>query len=383
MLRRLGQTARTLRSPDLSVERAVEANAELFGSPDEQFFGARLGALRQKAMIIAEAEGAQADIARELLHMTGEVATPTEQSPQEIELSAEQMARFRGDLFAVLPALSEQMVEDKGQTYSAAEAVPYFQSMLDALGMDEEGWIARNIPGKSASTSADKKQIGIGEARQSFTASGINATRIHEVVFHGYRMYSASRNADAGRQTAAPGSLAFEEGLAVMYEQILNGKLRIAGEQYHLALGLWIGLDKKTAPTDQPESPDDLPHDRHVKLSENDQGLRTFREVYEIMWRRSIVDSAAKGEPIDDEKIQKAKDAAYQICLRTDRGGAPDMRDLSYSIGAIKALKWLNSIVDLPDEERRKKLRWVLSARFDPTDDLQAEVYADNMNEAA
>ncbi len=36
----------------------------------------------------------------------------------------------------------------------------------------------------------------------------------------------------------------------------------------------------------------------------------------------------------------------------------------------------LNEIAQLPEEERQAKLRWILSARFDPTNEAQAALFS-------
>jgi hypothetical protein len=137
-------------------------------------------------------------------------------------------------------------------------------------------------------------------------------------------------------------NLAFEEGFATAIEQIITGETRTAGEQYYLAIGLQLGLDRGGK-------------------------KRDFRETHEIMWRRLVVEALVNGDVISPEQAQVK---AYDQVMRTNRGGAIDARDISYFEGS-KRYTWVNTIASLEPSERKRALRIALSGRFDAADPEQ------------
>jgi hypothetical protein len=96
---------------------------------------------------------------------------------------------------------------------------------------------------------------------------------------------------------------------------------------------------------------------------------RDFRQTYEIMWRRAVVEAGAKGET---PNVKKCKDSAYQIMMRMTRGGALDTRDLSYYRGYAKAAAWLNDMAEMPSFDRIMQWHYVMQAQFDPTNPMHA-----------
>jgi hypothetical protein len=309
---------------------------ELFGEPHRDDFLQLLARLRQTADTKADTN----PYAQELLALTGSVEVG--EGTPNYELKESTLETLKGDLLTLFPQLNEFMMDENAEAVSAEQSIPYIQAMIDAMGM--VGWEAELTVGKGASSSSEDKEVLIGRDRPPFLPKQLMSTAIHEDIGHGFRAYNSSIQEDRIKQTALPGSLAFEEGFATGLEQIFSGEKRIAGEQYYLSLGLQLGLDR-------------------------DGEKRNFRETYEVLWRRLVVTGA-------EEDIDKAKNQAYKQVMRTTRGGMLDARDISYFDGAKRAYAWLNEIAELPQDERHEKLQWVLSGRFDPTNPLHEKVYS-------
>lgn len=331
VIRGLGRTG--LRKV-LSQERAGNMSAEIFGEPDRDTFLNLLGKLRAKAQAVAS----DLPAATELLTPLGD-ATP-EHLVRNPELSVETLQALHDDLRTLFPGLDD-VIEFEGEDSEAVTPETtrwYIERQLDFFGLTEKGWTFEIIPGSTAAASTDsnRKVITIGEKRPDFTKGQLKKTGIHEVLGHAYRA--------SGDVSLA--SLVFEEGFAVVLEQIVTETPREgSGEQYYTSLGLQFGLDR-------------------------DGDQRDFRDTFEIMWRRYIVLAAANGKPITKET---AMDKAYGQVYRTRRGDAIDTRDISYFEGARVAPEWVNTIAELPVAERRRALVWVLSGRFDPTNDQHVE----------
>lgn len=321
----------------INREHAGQMTMEIFGEPQRETFAHLLGEVRGKAERQAATGSA---IAQELLDRLGSLQPETE--APNYELSDKTLETLRGDIYELFPGIETVLLDQAEGEISPEDSVAHFQRMLAFLGMTTDGWQARLSEGKAAGTSSSERHISIGRNRSAFTPARLNALMLHEAVGHGFRAFKAQQQDKQVLKTPLPDFLPFEEGLGTALEQIMTDEKRMAGKQYYLSLGLQLGLDRQ------------------------DGQARGFRDTYEILWRKAVVE-AAVNEEVTDEVIAKAQRTAEQQCMRTTRGTALDARDISYFDGARKANEWLNTLAELPESERLAQWRWVLSARFDPT----------------
>ena len=319
----------------LSHERAAMMSAEIFGEVDRDAYLGLVAKLRLQATELRD----EMPEANDLLNMLGDAAP--ERKIQSAELEQEALAVLREDIIELFPGIDEVMTVDTDQEeISARETLAQIEGALAFFGLSEKGWKAELVPGssKAASTDANTKIISIGELRAKLPPKQVIKTTFHEVLGHAFR----------AEGDVSKASLSFEEGFAVALEQIMTGEVRSgSGEQYYTALGLQYGLDQ-------------------------DGQQRGHRETYEIMWRRNMVNARANGQSLTEDK---AKDQAYTQVYRTRRGNAIDTRDRSYFEGARVVPEWLNDVAALPKAERQATLKWVLSGRFDPTNEQHAAEY--------
>src|SRR5690606_14238360 len=101
---------------------------------------------------------------------------------------------------------------------------------------------------------------------------------------------------------------------------------------------------------------------------------RSFRETYEIMWRRELANSGK----FEEDDVEKAKNTAYGLVMRVSRGLAVDTRDLSYFNGNAKASEWFNYIATLPIEQAAELTRLTLITKGDPTNPRHLEYLREN-----
>jgi hypothetical protein len=310
----------------LSRERASIMSQELFGVPEAGAFDQIIANLRSQAERLKEAT----PVADEMLHLLG--SPEAVDLPRGLELTDQTIETLRGDLTELYPGLDAWAAGDPDESMNVADSVRYIEDLLEITGLKKQGWTI-NLLDSDAAASTHKKQkvITVGSLKLLKMNRGqLIKTGIHESLGH------------ASRQPIGLDNLAFEEGIGVALEQIISRQKRIPGEQYFTSLGLQLGLDR-------------------------DGNKRSFREVYEILWRRIILDDVEKERTVD---IQEAKHKAYKQCMRTTRGGALDARDISYSAGAAIAHPWLNSLVELAPVERKRILHDVLSKSYDPTNEI-------------
>lgn len=340
VMRRLGWSA----DQGLSRERAGSMTIELFGSVETESFAHLINNLRNVAAKFSN----ESIEARELLEMIGNIA-PSSNEP-DYEISQVAIEHIRHDLFVVFPGLEETIENVPAPGVDVEARADYMQKIIDCASGNSSAQL-RIVEGyDAASASGDKNEITIGRERlEKISPIQLVKTSVHEVIGHLVRAQGAKSQNDPALRLPQSGNLAFEEGLATAIEQIVTGETRIAGEQYYLSLGLQLGLDRSG--------------DR-----------RDFRDTFEIMWRRAIVESMEKGKKITRELAQ---DRAYMQVMRRNRGGALDARDISYFEGSRYAYAWMNQTALLDEASRQDALRIVLSGRFDATDPTQWNKFKD------
>ena len=355
VVRGLGRTG--LRR-ELSRERAGEMTLEIFGAPNQAAFNDMLHSdIEAARRPISDPDSVAATIRAEFLDLIGDEAkqyTPEGDVPS-YELKDETITRLRGDLYNLFPGLEfvavharETAKKDSKALIPVKEALPAFIRGIEAYELDTAGWIAREGQGKAASSNGSTKEIVVGKDREPFTLTSIHAVPIHEGG-HSKRSENARNQQNPVRRLNLHGNLEFEEGFMMGLEQIVTGEKRIGGIPYYLSLGLQLGMDTE------------------------EKQKRSFKDVYEILWRRSLL---AK-EEITDKDIIAAKKKALQQTTRTTRGGSLDARDISYAEGARKAHAWLNMVAEREAPERRRLLEWVFSGKFDPTNPAHVEIFTD------
>lgn len=337
---------------EVSRERAGEMTLEIFGTPDQAVFDdmlhADVVAARQP---LSRPDAVLSSIRGEFLELVGDKAahyTP-EGNTASYELEDTAIETLRADLYHLFPDLETIPTPDQ-KSLPPSESLPWFDATLDAVGLAAKGWTSRPGKGKAASTNSDAKAIVVGQARDDFTDVTIKTVPLHEGIAHGLRSQNASEQESPVRQRPLPGYLAFEEGFGMALEQIVSGKKRIGGTAYYISLGLQLGMDRETGEK------------------------RSFKDIYEIMWRRSLLGK----QDMTSDDIIAAKQTALQQTMRTTRGGSLDARDISYAEGARKAHQWLNGVAKQEPAERQRLLQWVLSGKFDPTNAAHAAIFTDN-----
>lgn len=328
----------------LSRERASLMTQELFGAPERDDFAHLLKAARDKASVLEDGSKE----AREFLELTGDVS-PESQLPN-YELRDETLDAFKADLNTLFPGFGELLDNSPKTEITPETAIDFMQHMLDFAGPGAAGWKAKLVVGTvAASTSETDRTITVGRDRAAkFTPEGLRKTAVHECFGHALRIFLTGQQTEPLKQQSQAGNLAFEEGFATGLEQVVSGEKRIAGVQYYLSLGLQLGLDRAGE-------------------------KRDFRDIFEVVWRRIVVDNLAAGK---EPEIEKARESAYLQCMRTTRGGALDARDISYFTGAKKAYTWMNEIAALPEPERLEAIATVFSGRFDASNPAQAALYS-------
>lgn len=305
-------------------QRSVELSEALFGLPRRGKALHYINALKERALA-SDTESAQ-ELASLLPDYTdGDVDLPR-------VLSVEAINILKSDIEEIFsPALEViDNYEDKGRTPEEAKVI--IQEVIDAMGL--EGAVAELTQGNGFEVSGGRLSLQIGANRKTpITNQALRTVVLHELT-HLWGYWNAQkRGENAIQKIGMPGTLQSEEGKAGCVEQIMKQKATERGGVYYVACSLFMGTV--------------------------DGVKRDFREVYEILWRRSVMESGVE----DEEVIATAKYNAARSTLRAYRGLSCDTRDLSYSDGNDIAVDEFEEIASLPREQRLARLRFILSHR--------------------
>ncbi len=192
---------------------------------------------------------------------------------------------------------------------------------LERTGLATQGWQVRLLDDAvHARIDHRRKRVVVGEHYHPRTSKAAERIIVHEVVGHAVR----------GLQE----NMSESEGVAVLFEQLLAPRFKFRRTYRYLAASLGWG---------------------------EAGGPRTFREVYEIIWRLMVITSRYSEE--------NAKSHAFDECVRVFRGGRPDiagmvfLKDTVYFAANVRVWQQLkreplayNEFVDII-EGRRKVLQ--------------------------
>lgn len=308
-----------------ALEYAETLSVELFGDPDPAIVASMVQSLATMA------ENSPSPYAVELIERLPHVENapsyePRLMTPETIVVLKPLIEEFFAPALAVIESLPEGSIEHE-------DAIKVFEKLIIGMDMPDASAFLGN--GNALGVRGDKPGIELGRHRKRLTKESFKTVGIHELEH--LKGYCASKNkADAVISIGLPNSLAFEEGKCLALEQIMTGKAATRGENYYLAIGLKRGVI--------------------------DGKKYTFREAYDVLWRRDLIRSGKTSE----EDVDAAKSRAYQATMRCSRG-ATDTRDISYFTS--KAADWFNMIaeLDVDDETRRAMVVATLTTRADPT----------------
>ncbi len=369
------------------VDYFQKMNQEIYGKPDMELFNSMLNLVWQNLernrgpatdKIISELEEGytfESESGERLEILALPRPQIAETAPNLPELSPEALEWVRSKMLEeIVPA--KTAIEEYYDKEIALREDPaiYPEDVLnllkigkDALGLGGIEVIA-NPNATSLSWSSADSAVVVGMKRKPFTdIDSFIGVFAHEVMVHGRRYLNGKNLGDEslanGLFTDAdededPSYLTFEEGLASMIQNVTQGKKEtwsIASMGHYLNIGL-----------------------AHMGWSP--------RQIQEVMSRvRTILKVSSKTEQLDDSIVDKSKQEATSGIVRVFRGTPTDKelrtssgvmlhyaKDLAYASGKVKAMKHLNEIVMLPEDQRNEAWQKLFQGKFDPTNHHQS-----------
>lgn len=238
------------------------------------------------------------------------------------------------------PVLSTDYLED---TKSVAAV---FQSVLDQCGVS--GWkiaCAEGLTRRIFSLNEAARTIYIPDTsylkvrKKRLTKVGVQALAAHEIGVHVVSAYNGGRQPLQLLAIGLPGYLRGEEGIATYRQQCIEGASEYYGFDRYLAVALVLGFDGVE---------------------------RDFRGLFEVMQ-----DYYTLILPPTEELIDRARSAAWDVCLRTFRGttgqstGVCYTRDINYLEGNIGIWQLLST---QPEWEK-----YLTIGKYDPLNKTHVE----------
>lgn len=311
----------------------MEANIEIYGEPDRKTYDGLVSGLRQD-MLEKEFSGRAEVLKEELLAMLPEASSdvkPFRPKQETIDWVSNAVDVLYGDFLAIIP-------DKKKFTPTETEEI-FSKALHEVIGEAASDWsVVLSDSAKSIDVDPSSRTIKIPDNDLERSKGKIESLMVHEIGVHVMRSIMGEGTVIESLRTGLPNYSEAEEGLAVVSEQALKGEYADRGVPYYLIAG-----------------------------GEYFHG-QSFKEAYEITWRRGVLEGLKSNDDLTDEKIDKAKNVAYNQVFRINRGtnDLPWFKDLAYYNGNMKMWKYIEDHVG--DSEAFINM---YLGKIDPTDDLQ------------
>jgi hypothetical protein len=237
------------------------------------------------------------------------------------------------------------------ETYDPVKMGELFIKAFDVLAVTEgdEGWrewSVEFVEKDSLSVVSSKKIIRIGINRISESAQDMQQLLAHELLAHALRAQHAEKFHDSRLSTGLPGYLDTEEGLGIVHETLISGKVPAKAADRYMDIGIAKGLLGR-----QP----------------------TRKELINIVALRFEV-----REPGGKDFEKRAKAHINRLYRGTLGDESPERhgvftKDAVYYVGYLKMRDYINSAIE-SGEAPDAIFDYLMAAKFDPANKAHAEI---------
>ena len=303
-----------------AAEKYRHLNIESYGEPDEDTYrsllGGKLNAIHSKKLT-----GKANELRKELFGMVNfkpgmdipERFRPSDETVEWMHSVAESL--YRG-MLSHIPNEQEEFDPYELQKIFTDIIEEEFNNDSKGYAGAAEGWTVSVEKATSVNVKSSEKRIVIPDNGMIRSRKKVENLIVHEIGIHMLRSITGGETDMLPLRSGLSDYYDAEEGLGVVMEQALNGKFAERGVDHYITAGL-AHFDNKD-----------------------------FRDVFEVKWRLSLLDSVKDGGEINDEQMEKAKKTAFTQTLRSFRGtnDMPLFKDLSYYNGSVEVWRYLESI---------------------------------------
>ena len=289
----------------------MDRNIEIYGEPDRDTYRTLLG--KKLANIDSKTlTGRAAELRDELHQMLPDFAI--ESTAEYFQPSAETVEWMKGIVDELYGSLLEHVPEDK-EEFTAEELQQLFTTIIaEEFGESAREWKIVIRDATSMNVRTPDKEIIIPTNLKPKKNAEVRKLVVHEIGVHMLRSVIGEQTDAAPLQFGTSSYYDADEGLGVVVEQALEGKYQTRGIPYYILAG-----------------------------AAYHEGMN-FRELYEMQWRLSTLDTL-KTEDIEEDKLESKQAFAYKSVTRIMRGtdDLPWFKDLSYFNGSNEIWKYLEA----------------------------------------
>lgn len=340
---------------DVWADRFTKASTELFGEPDKN----RVTHLLTDEYGIISQLVAREDVDQEQVQLLLDTYAPivgTGMSIVDTDAYREKVAireyghairKQYGPLFGMVDATNKS-------DFNASDLKDLFTAMLQWLiDNDDPDWKTWQVvakKGTSMSVSASKRTIDIASERQTASLDTTRGLIAHELLVHALRGKNGYKTGDKELATGLPGYLNAEEGLGILAEEAITGKL-----------------------------PDKV-YDRYVDialaLGTVDGKERKRHELFKVSYARQLIRAQLRGEY--DQSITTLTPRVWSHIDRIYRGGKGDeigdrqaifTKDIAYFVGYAEMARYISTQL-AKGKSADEVFVYLSQAKFDPNNPL-------------
>lgn len=247
------------------------------------------------------------------------------------------------DTYADVFACFDQYAADA--SVSSVELVKPFRAALDILAQRDPAWKSWQIvndDGAKLCVEVPRKRIVIGRHRVPLAISELKGLFAHEVLVHAQRAVQGSKIHKKLGQGLS-GYLIAEEGLGVLVEAAMNGRISTKVKDRYIDIALALGDTMRRALSRQ--------------------------ELFEVCYVREVTRSVIDGKDISLERMEKE---VWEHVNRIYRGSlgnkyiAVFTKDVAYYKGFVRMARYIKKQKHL-QHDMNKVFEFLLQGKFDPS----------------
>lgn len=227
-----------------------------------------------------------------------------------------------------------------------------FGAALEVLKNQDEAWQKWEVVisnDSKLSVNVHKRKIMVGKRRSACLLNEARALFAHEVLVHAMRGLNGGKISHDLR-VGLPDYLAAEEGLGVLVESAVGGKVPDKIKDRYVDIALALGSWNRK------------PLNRH--------------EMYVFCFTRAVMRNIASGEPLDLDVLEKVTWEQVNRIYRGSLGNryiAVFTKDVTYYRGFVDMARYLQKWADNP-EKLAGRITYVSQGKFDPTNKNHRQV---------
>lgn len=341
---------------DLWADRFTQASIELYGEPDPE----------EAALLISheydellDLQGSR-NISQHHLAVILDAYRPLQRQvegthPEGSQLEAEKaaIAEYGQAVTSKYGPLFDMVGKSDKEEFTATDLHELFLTAVEWLRSHDDDddwseWAVVEVNSTSLAVDTREREIRIASRREAATPKEVRGLIAHELLVHALRGKNGYKTGDSQLAHGLPGFLDAEEGLGILAEEAISGKL--------------------------PEKAYDRYVDIALALGTVDGVQKTRKEMFDISFARQLIRAQANGT-FKQEEMSALVRKVWSHVDRIYRGGRGDdqgerhaifTKDIAYYVGYKRMAQY---IVDqlAAGKTALEVFGYVSQAAFDPT----------------